>query len=74
MQNLRRIEENCENSLHLLKKNEIDLSTERYDASESKVKITLDPENKNIWRSYGNNSKVCCCKVCFNVVSFEYQT
>ena len=60
MQDLKKIQENCANSLRLLKNNEIDLSTEAYDASKSRVKITLTPVNVDIWKSYGDNPVVCC--------------
>ena len=64
IQDIERIQRRCENSLSLLKKNEINLSTERYDASESKLKITLVPEDEDIWKSHRNKStSVVCCSL-----------
>ena len=52
MQDLIEAYKRCDNSLRLLKKMEIDLSTEEYDASKSKVIIKLIPDNDKKWMSY----------------------
>ena len=50
LQDLRRREKECGNPLFLLQSNEIHLSSDEYDASESEMILTLMPENKQFWK------------------------
>ena len=40
----------CGNPFHLLQAHEIFLSTESYDASSSRMEITLKPKDEDVWK------------------------
>ena len=57
----------CQNPLFLQESYGIPLSAEEYDDSKSEIKMTLFPEDEQVWKSYVNKPTIVVGKVILNI-------